>query len=126
MLLPVYGSRSSSSFAMVALKEIGPSKQRLPHWVVDTISHAYEASGRPLPSGLRCHSTRSISTSWAALRGVPLETICTAASWASSGTFSRFYRVNVATPHPLGVVLLPSSAASSSEQGLGFFMTWLV
>ena len=63
-------------FAMVALKEVVPSNQRLPHWVVDTISHAYGASGRPLPSGLRCHSTRSISTSWAALRVVPLETIC--------------------------------------------------
>ena len=89
------------------------SKQRLSHWVVDTITHAYGASGRPPPSGVRCHSTRSISTSWAALRGVPLETICAAAAWASPGTFSRFYRVNVATPHPLGVVLLPSSAASS-------------
>ena len=89
------------------------SKQRLSHWVVDSISHAYGTSGRPPPSGVRCHSTRSISTSWAALRGVPLETICATASWASSGTFSRFYRINVATPHPLGVVLLPSSAASS-------------
>ncbi|KAK5895025.1 hypothetical protein CesoFtcFv8_011654 [Champsocephalus esox] len=89
------------------------SKQRLSHWVVDTITCAYGASGRPPPSGARCHSTRGVSTSWAALRGVPLETICAAASWASSGTFSRFYRVNVATPHPLGVVLWPSSAASN-------------
>ena len=88
------------------------SKQRLSHWVVDTIAHASGTSGRPLPSGVRCHS-RSVSTSWAALRGVPLETICAAASWASSGTFFRFYRVNVATPHPLGVVLFLSSAASS-------------
>ena len=106
---------------MAALKEVVPSNQRLPHWVVDTIPHAYEPVATPLPSGLRRHSTRSISTSWAALRGVPLETICAAASWASSGTFSSFYRVNVTTPHSLGVVLLPSSAASSSEQGLGFF-----
>ena len=64
MLLPVYGSQSSSSLAMAALKDVVLSKQRLPHWVVDTISHAFGASGRPLPSGLRCHSTRSISTSW--------------------------------------------------------------
>ena len=89
------------------------SKQRLSHWIVDAISHAYEASDSPMPSGTRCHSTRSVSTSWAALRGVPLEDICAAASWASPGTFSRFYRVNVATPHPLGVVLFPESSDST-------------
>ena len=89
------------------------SKQRLSHWIVDTISHAYGASNRPVPSGIRCHSTRGVSTSWAALRGVPLEDICAAASWASPGTFTRYYRVNVATPHPLGVVLLPESSDST-------------
>ena len=85
------------------------SKQRLSHWIVDTISHAYGAGNRPIPSGIRGHSTRSVATSWAAMRGVPLEDICAAASWASASTFTRFYRVNVATPHPLGVVLHPDS-----------------
>ncbi|XP_073671778.1 uncharacterized protein [Paramisgurnus dabryanus] len=89
------------------------SKQRLSHWVVDVITQAYKRGGHPLPSGVRCHSTRAVSTSWAALRGVPLERICEAASWASPSTFSRFYRVNVATPHPLEVVLLPDSVLSS-------------
>ena len=89
------------------------SKQRLSHWVVDVITHAYKGGGHPLPSGVRCHSTRAVSTSWAALRGVPLEDICDAASWTSPCTFSRFYRVNVATPHPLAVVLLPDSAVPS-------------
>ena len=88
------------------------TKQRLSHWIVETITHAYGASGRPPPSRVRCHSTRSVSTSWAALRGVPLGTICAAASWASPSTFSRFYRVNVATPHPMGVALMPISAVS--------------
>ena len=87
------------------------SKQRLSHWIVDTIRHSYQASDRPLPIGVRSHSTRGVSTSWAALRGVPLEEICAAASWTSPGTFSRFYSVNVATPHPLGVVLHPSEAS---------------
>ena len=86
------------------------SKQRLSHWIVDAISHAYGVSGNSMPPGVRAHSTRSLSTSWAALRGVPLEDICAAASWASPGTFSRFYRVNVATPHPLDVVLFPQSS----------------
>ncbi|KAK0150202.1 hypothetical protein N1851_008886 [Merluccius polli] len=77
------------------------SKQRLSHWVVDAIAHAYGASGRPPPSGVRCHSTRSVATSW----GVPLEAICAAASWATPGTFTRFYRVNVAGHCPMAVVL---------------------
>ncbi|KAK0130707.1 hypothetical protein N1851_034661 [Merluccius polli] len=88
------------------------SKQRLSHWVVDAIAHAYGASGRPPPSGVRCHSTRSVATSWAALRGVPLEAICAAASWATLGTFTRFYRVNVAGHCPMAAVLRPSSADS--------------
>ncbi|KAK0134652.1 Neuronal acetylcholine receptor subunit alpha-10 [Merluccius polli] len=54
------------------------SKQRLSHWVVDAITQAYRHSGRPLPSGVRCHSTRAVATSWAALRGVPLQDICDA------------------------------------------------
>lgn len=86
------------------------SKQRLSHWIVDIIAHAYRACDRLLPSGVRSHSTRSIATSWAVLKGVSLEDICAAASWASPDTFSRFYRVNVATPHPLAVVLRPGSS----------------
>lgn len=81
------------------------SRQRLSHWVVAAIAGAYKTSGRPLPAGVTCHSTRAVSTSWAAARGVPLETICDAASWSSSTTFARFYRVNVAGPGPLEGVL---------------------
>ena len=90
-----------------------PSKQHLSNWIVDVICHAYKTGGRPLPSGVRCHSVRSVSTSCAALRGVPLEAICAAAWWASPSTFARFYRVIIASPHPLGVVIRPSSSASS-------------
>ena len=89
------------------------SKQRLSHWVVDAIVHAYRAAGSPLPAPVRCHSTRSVSTSWAALKGVSLEAICAAASWASPSTFTRFYRVNVASPHPLDAVLQLGSSASA-------------
>ena len=103
------------------------TKQRLSHWVLDTITQAYRASGRPPPSGVRCHSTRSISASWAALRGVPLGTICAAASWALPSTFSMFYRVNVATPHLMRVVLMPKFCCLQSvRRVLGFFVMLLV
>ncbi len=72
------------------------SKQRLSHWVVEAITHSYKSSGCPLPLGVRCHSTRSISTSWVALKGVPLSDICAAATWSSTNTFSQYYRINVA------------------------------
>lgn len=81
------------------------SKQRLSHWVVGAIKQAYSGRGQPLPVGVRCHSTRGITTSWAAMSGVPLEVICAAASWVTPHTFARFYRVNVATSHPLDGVL---------------------
>lgn len=52
------------------------SRQHLSHWIVDTISCAYRAASASLPAGIRCHSTRGVSTSWAALKGVPLDDIC--------------------------------------------------
>lgn len=89
------------------------SKQRLSHWIVEVICHAYRAGGHSLPVGLKAHSTRSVSTSWAVMRGVSLETVCAAASWVSPTTFTRFYNVNVATPHPLSGVLLQGSSGLS-------------
>lgn len=85
------------------------SKQRLSHWVVDAILKAYGSKGLQPPK-VTCHSTRGMSTSWAALRGVPLSDICAAASWASSCTFARHYRVNVAAPHPVASVVLSASS----------------
>ena len=81
------------------------SKQRLLHWVVDTISHAYRLRGLQIPP-VKCHSTRRVSMLWAALKGVPLNDICAPAAWASSCTFTRFYRVHVAVPHPVATAVL--------------------
>ncbi|CAG5866048.1 unnamed protein product [Menidia menidia] len=88
------------------------SKQRLAHWVVDVISKAYASQDRPLPAGVKCHSTRGMSTSFAAMTGVPLDVICRAASWKSPSTFTRFYRVNVAAPHPLQGILEQHASTS--------------
>ena len=84
------------------------SKQRLSHWLTEAISAAYLRQGRAAPAALRGHSTRAVAASWAALRGTPLSEICSAASWASPTTFTRFYRLNVASP-PLGrAAVLPT------------------
>lgn len=66
---------------------------------------------------------RNLLSHLAALRGVLLVDICAVASWASPGTFSRFSRVNVATLHPLAVVLQPeSSDPTHTDPTLMFFI----
>ncbi|XP_028297420.1 LOW QUALITY PROTEIN: uncharacterized protein LOC114459327 [Gouania willdenowi] len=55
-----------------------------------------------------------MAASWAALRGVLLQDICVAATWSSSCTFGRFYRVNVAGVQPMAMAVL--STASGLEQ----------
>ncbi|XP_073668878.1 uncharacterized protein [Paramisgurnus dabryanus] len=71
------------------------SKQRLSHWLVDAIALAYESKGVQPPGNIRAHSTRGVATSWALFRGVSLQDICSAASWASPHTFVRYYRLDV-------------------------------
>lgn len=91
------------------------SKQRLSHWLVDTISQAYAARAFPVPGGLVAHSTRSMATSWAALKGVALSDICAAASWGAPCTFTRFYRLNVTSSTVGGTVLM----AAAGQTGVG-------
>ena len=91
------------------------SKQRLSHWLVDTISAAYESLGQPVPEGVVAHSTRGMTTSWAALKGVPLTEICAAASWSVPCTFARFYRLNVASQVSLGSTVLLAAAQRAGD-----------
>lgn len=82
------------------------SRQRLSRWIAETIQHAYMQSGAPAPPHVRAHSTRSMATSWASLKGAD---ICRAASWASGCTFTRFYRMNVVSQNPVATAVLPTS-----------------
>lgn len=70
-----------------AKKGCALSKQHLYHWAVDAIAYAYSAAGLAVPSEVKCHSTRSVSMSWAILRGVALEDISAMALWASLAHF---------------------------------------
>ena len=75
----------------------GPlSKQRLAHWIVDAIGVAYASSGKVPPEGVKAHSTRGVSTSWALFKGVSVEDMCSAASWSSHHTFVKYYSLDVA------------------------------
>ncbi|XP_029924002.1 uncharacterized protein LOC115371027 [Myripristis murdjan] len=85
------------------------SKSRLSHWVVDAIRQAYVLSNVPIPSGVRAHSTRGVAASWTLWRGASLASICSAATWSSPSTFTRFYRLNVAASPSLGERVLGSA-----------------
>ncbi len=79
----------------VGRRGLATSKQRISHWVRDTISLAYEVQNLPSPLSLRAHSTRGVAPSQALFRGVPLEDICVAAGWSSPHTFVKFYNLDV-------------------------------
>lgn len=89
------------------------SRQRLAHWIVEAIALAYSCKGSQAPPGLRAHSTRGVATSWALFRGVSVQDICAAASWATPHTFVRFYRLDVAQSS-LAQAVLDSGASGST------------
>lgn len=62
---------------------------------MEGISLAYSSKSLVPPSGIRAHSTRGISTSWALFKGVTIQDICEVASWSSPLTFARFYKLDV-------------------------------
>ena len=81
------------------------TKVRLSQWLVEAIQLAYTSKGMQPPIGLRAHSTRGMSASWALCRGVSIQDVCMAASWASPSTFSTFYSLDVATSSMAHAVL---------------------
>ena len=99
--------KSEQLFVSCATSHLGKplSKQRLSHWIVGAIAMAYNSVGLEPPIGLRAHSTRGMSASWALFQGVSVEEICAAASWATPHTFARFYRLDVTAPNLSHTVL---------------------
>lgn len=111
--LKVYMARSGTRrksdqlFVSWAPRMVGKpiTKQRLSHWIVEAIQLAYSSKGIQPPGALRAHSTRGMSASWALLKGVSIQDVCTAASWASPLTFTRFYSLDVTAPSVAHAVL---------------------
>ncbi|XP_067320485.1 uncharacterized protein [Anolis sagrei] len=71
------------------------SSQGLASWIVSTIQLAYQLAKKEPPSHIVAHSTRSVSTSQAFLRGVPLDQICRAATWSTPSTFASHYKLDI-------------------------------
>ena len=78
--------RNSDQLLITTIKPFkAASKQTVGRWIKLVL----------LKSGLDCsftpHSTRSASTSFAKLKGVPISHIITTAGWANARTFARYY-----------------------------------
>ena len=86
------------------------SPQSISRWIVEGIK---AAGPEALTSGRepRAHDTRSISSSWALLAGVPTEDILKAAYWRSKNSFIAFYLRDVcAGEERFGASLLKAAA----------------
>ena len=81
------------------------AKSTLSRWIVDAIRLAYTSRGAAVPDGLRAHSTRGMSASWALCRGVSIQDVCAAASWSSPSTFATYYNLDVAAASMAHAVL---------------------
>ncbi len=53
------------------------TKERMPHWIVEAISLAYEARGLTSPLGVHAHSTRAVASSKALFK--TLDDVCAVA-----------------------------------------------
>ena len=82
-------------------------------WIGEVVCLAYARQGLAPPLGVKAHSTRGVATSTALLRGVPVEDICAAASWSSTGPFVRFYMLDM-TRGSLCNSVLESGAPSTT------------
>lgn len=71
------------------------STRRISQWLKLTIAFAYTTRRLPVPSGVKGHQVRKQAVSMAELSGVSPQAICEAATWSSTCTFAKYYRLNV-------------------------------
>ena len=72
------------------------SKMTIARWIRTCIQKAYVSLGKPLPTGLKAHQTRSVAASWAQFNGTSMLDICNTATWSDQCTFARHYQLNLA------------------------------
>ena len=81
------------------------SRPTLSRGLVEAIQLAYTSRGVEPPEGIKAHSTRGVSASWAVTRGVSIQEVCEAANWSTPSTFATFYSLDVAGPSVAHAVL---------------------
>ena len=64
-------------------------------WLKKAVELAYQARDLPLPMGVKAHSTRATSVSWAELNVSSVLDICRQASWSTPHTFMKHYKLDL-------------------------------
>ena len=94
---PVRGGDTHQLFVAYGRSQRGHpvTTKRVSQWLKLTIVYAYQTRSIPAPSGVKGHQVRKQAVSMAELSGVSPQAICEAATWSSTCTFAKFYRLNV-------------------------------
>ncbi|CAN2390590.1 hypothetical protein PRIEUP_LOCUS627, partial [Pristimantis euphronides] len=77
------------------------SKATIARWMKSAIQRTYESQSLDPPSGIKAHSTRAVSTSWAEKAEASVDQICKAATWRNIHTFYKHYRLDLNNVHDL-------------------------
>ncbi|XP_077138947.1 uncharacterized protein LOC143804593 [Ranitomeya variabilis] len=93
--------KDSNLFILFGGKNRGKkaSKTSIARWITSIISKAYTSEGIDCAVGIKAHSTRAVSASWAERVGASLDQICKAATWARVNTFCKHYKLDVLAAH---------------------------
>ncbi|XP_041419291.1 uncharacterized protein LOC121393808 [Xenopus laevis] len=81
------------------------STTTISRWIVNCIKAVYQEAGVRFPKGVKAHSTRAVSASWAFQAEVSMEKVCKAASWSSANTFLKHYHLDVRSTQEANVAL---------------------
>ena len=71
------------------------SKLTIARWLKKAIELGYQQKDLPLPMGVKAHSTRAMSASWAELNVSSVLDICRQASWSTPHTFMKHYKLDL-------------------------------
>ncbi len=96
-------------------------KQHLSRWLAETVQYPYTVQQLPVPHGVQGHQTRKQAASIAELAGASPTDVCEMATWASTCTSAKSYRLNVAATASadFGRRVLQVAGASSSHPPMG-------
>lgn len=98
-------------------KEISASS--ISRWIVDSVRFAYEQSRSNSAVKVCAHELRALSTSFAWLNYVPLDSILRAGYWRSENSFIKFYLRDTTGQHEklfsLGPVVAAQTVITSSD-----------
>ena len=104
------------------------SKQRISKWLVETIKCAIAANDVDVQQGIKGHQTRKQVVSIGEMTGVDPKLICDAATWASSSTFAKYYRLNLMAEarSDFGRRILKLAGSSGRRAGTGSLLGYRI